>query len=190
MDFLLECFDYREGVLYWKARPVSHFKKPADCAAFNKKTAGKRAGKIGRKGYVTIGLRVNGRAISMAAHRVVWALHKGCWPEMGLDHINRNPADNRIVNLREVTNAENLANSTRRRVHPYVGPHKWGGFQAQVKVGDRQVHIGVFDTEAEANAHRQLVNAALEGLAHSLAKKSKAGRKRKPSSTDARAQES
>ena len=30
VEFLRECFDYREGDLYWKVRPVEHFMKPAD----------------------------------------------------------------------------------------------------------------------------------------------------------------
>ena len=35
----------------------------------------------------------------------------GDWPKEMLDHINRNPADNRWCNLREVTRAENRLNS-------------------------------------------------------------------------------
>lgn len=183
VEFLRECFECRDGVLYWKQRPASHFIKPADQMAFNTKTAGKEAGKRGDDGYVHVGLRVNGKSISMAAHRVVWAMHYGVWPNSHLDHINRVRHHNRIENLREATPAENNANSAKRRVHPYVGPHRFRGFQAQVRIADTQIHVGIFDTEEEANAHRLLVNAALEGLARSLAKKSKTGRKRKDGET-------
>lgn len=45
------------------------------------------------------------------AHRVVWALNFGVIPEgMVIDHINRNPSDNRIENLRVVTQSANLMN--------------------------------------------------------------------------------
>lgn len=180
VEYLRECFEYRDGVLYWRERPSNHFQRPADHQTFLKKMVGKPAGrKEHASGYVTIGLRVNGRAISMAAHRVVWALHHGRWPEMHLDHIDRVRSHNRIENLREVTPAENNKNSAAKRVHPYVGPHRFGGFQAQVRVGDTNIHLGVFDTEEEAASHREMVCGELEKLARSLAKKSKTGRKRK-----------
>jgi hypothetical protein len=182
VEFLRECFDCRDGVLYWRERPVSHFQKPADQMAFNTKTAGRKAGKLSNEGYVTVGLRVNGRAISMAAHRVVWALHYGRWPEIGLDHINRVRNDNRIENLREATPAENARNSAAKRVHPYVFPNKsrLGSFAAQTSIGGQKiVHLGVFDTEEDAIAHRDMVNCELEKLARGLAKKSKIGRRRK-----------
>lgn len=179
VEFLRECFDYRDGVLYWTDRPAHHFRRSQDHATFLKKSAGKRAGRVAGDGYIDIKLRINGVGVCFGVHRVVWAMHYGHWPELHLDHINRQRSDNRIENLREVTPAENSQNSSWKRVHPYVGPTRWGGFQAQVRIADTNIHVGVFDTEAEANAHRLLVNAALEGLARSLAKKSKTGRRLK-----------
>jgi hypothetical protein len=182
-EYLRECFECREGVLYWRERPISHFRRPADHITFTKKHAGRPAGKLDSRGYMCVGMRIQGRAISMAAHRIVWALHHGRWPTQHIDHMNRIRHDNRIENLRDVAPAENVKNSARNRVYPYVKEHRWGGFSAQVRIGDRGVHIGIFATETEANNHRQMVNAALEGLAKSLAKKSKTGRKRKDSGT-------
>lgn len=47
----------------------------------------------------------------LLAHRVVWILTHGEIPEgMVIDHINRNPGDNHIENLRCVTQAVNLSN--------------------------------------------------------------------------------
>jgi hypothetical protein len=186
VEFLRECFDCRDGALYWRERPESHFQKKADQMAFNTKSAGKKAGKLSAEGYVQLGLRVNGDAISMAGHRVVWALHYGKWPDKHLDHINRFRTDNRIENLREVTPVENNRNASSNRVFPYVAPNKScpGTFCAQTNIGGQKtVHLGVFDTEAEAAAHRDMVNAELEKLARSLAKKSKTGRKRKDHQT-------
>lgn len=171
VEFLRECFDYRDGLLYWRERPAHHFQKPADCAAFNTKTAGKLAGKLDGRGYYAIGLRINGKAISMAAHRVVWALHHGRWPTLHIDHINRLRDDNRIENLREVTQAENAKNSARNRVFPYVVPHYHGRFTAQVKLGAGTIYLGIFDSEQEANAHRLMVLGELEKVARSLVKR-------------------
>lgn len=51
----------------------------------------------------------------MQAHRVVWILH-GNKLESGMviDHINGNPLDNRIENLRQVTDADNSRNQAKR----------------------------------------------------------------------------
>jgi len=42
-------------------------------------------------------------------HRVVWLINYGAWPKL-IDHINHNPGDNRLENLRECTHVENATN--------------------------------------------------------------------------------
>jgi hypothetical protein len=43
-------------------------------------------------------------------HRVVWFLCKGTWPVHEIDHIDQNPANNRIENLRDVPHVVNCNN--------------------------------------------------------------------------------
>ena len=43
------------------------------------------------------------------AHRLVWLYHYGYMPKI-IDHINGDPSDNRIENLRECSHSENLRN--------------------------------------------------------------------------------
>ena len=43
-------------------------------------------------------------------HWVVWAWHNGCFPTMQLDHLDLDPTNNKIENLREVTQSENMLN--------------------------------------------------------------------------------
>ena len=43
-------------------------------------------------------------------HQAVWAWHNGCFPTLQIDHINGKRFDNRIENLREVTQSENMRN--------------------------------------------------------------------------------
>lgn len=45
------------------------------------------------------------------AHRAIWAMVHGEWPPAQIDHINREPSDNRLANLRTATKAQNRANT-------------------------------------------------------------------------------
>ncbi|MDF7658333.1 HNH endonuclease [Erwiniaceae bacterium L1_54_6] len=60
------------------------------------------------KGYVNI--MVAGRMY--VAHRLAWFLMKKRWPDGMVDHINRNPTDNRWCNLRLATRSQNGMNRT------------------------------------------------------------------------------
>ena len=53
---------------------------------------------------------------------IIWKLIYGEDLEPGLyiDHINRNPEDNRLVNLRKVTGSENQHNTIRTRADPTI----------------------------------------------------------------------
>lgn len=48
------------------------------------------------------------------AHRLAWLYVYGRFPETLLDHINRNPDDNRICNLRLATSSQNQENTKTR----------------------------------------------------------------------------
>lgn len=48
------------------------------------------------------------------AHRLVYAIHFGCFPKGELDHINRIRDDNRIENLRLATREMNVRNTNRK----------------------------------------------------------------------------
>lgn len=48
-------------------------------------------------------------------HRLVWLYHYGVWPEKQIDHINHERRDNRIENLREVSNQENSKNRPKQK---------------------------------------------------------------------------
>ncbi len=85
-------------------------------------------------------------------HRVILDLGRG-GPQV--DHINRNPLDNRRANLRVCSHAENHQNippqpgsrSRFRGVWWENGPGKW---RASVNVGGKRHHCGFYDDEAAA----------------------------------------
>lgn len=88
-------------------------------------------------------------------HRIVFYIHHGYMPEK-IDHINGDKADNRIENLRECTNSENLCNtgmyctntSGYKGVTFHKGTKKWA---AQIQHESRRKHIGLFDDPKSAH---------------------------------------
>ena len=101
---------------------------------------------------------VNGR--SYGEHRVIYMMHHGYLPEHQVDHINRNPLDNRIENLRE---ASPLCNTRNRGVFSSNktgvtgvfrsnNQYHHGRYIAQIKPApDKKVkHIGIFDSLDDA----------------------------------------
>ena len=60
-------------------------------------------------GYLKLNAKVDGNRHEIQLHRLVWALVYGKFPKQ-IDHINGNPKDNRVENLREVTPSENDMN--------------------------------------------------------------------------------
>lgn len=84
------------------------------------------------------------------------SLHNGEMPRE-IDHIDGNPANNRIDNLRSATHAQNLANTKRRRDNTsgYKGVrlHKSSGlWNARIKAGDKVHSLGYFKTAELAGA--------------------------------------
>jgi hypothetical protein len=90
-----------------------------------------------------------------AVHRLVWFIYYGYWPKDQIDHLNRNGSDNRIDNLREVSQSENLKNKRKQsnNTSGVVGVcwdirhNKW---RAKITENRRIIHLGRFDTFEEA----------------------------------------
>ncbi len=112
--------------------------------------AGSIAGALDKDGYVCIA--VMGK--KYRAHRLAWLFVHGEWPEFDVDHINRQKADNRIQNLRDVTRSENLLNQVSPQAHGHFGMLGVGRlgnrFRARIQIAGKQVHLGLFKTAEEA----------------------------------------
>lgn len=93
-------------------------------------------------------------------HRLAWLYHYGDWPTGHIDHINHDPSDNRIKNLRDVTNKENNRNFPRQKnnksgvtgVYFDNSRTKWA---ATIKVNYKSIGLGRFETLIDAVAARK-----------------------------------
>lgn len=90
-----EAFYYNPdtGVLTWKTIGVGRPKSG-------------KAGYINKRGYCIVGLDHK----MYRVHRVAWLLTHGEWPTSTIDHINGDFSDNRLANLRAVSQKENNQN--------------------------------------------------------------------------------
>jgi hypothetical protein len=84
-----------------------------------------------------------------AAHRIAWMLVHGQDPgELQLDHINGNRSDNRLANLRLVTNQTNAFNRPDATgVSFHKATNKW---HARIGVEGRQIHLGLYESFDDA----------------------------------------
>ena len=120
---------------------------------------GREPGTVAKNGYRRIG--IDGTAY--AAHRLAWFYVHNEWPGDMLDHINGNRLDNRIANLRVVTNKVNQQNQRSARADNRIGLlgvnwEKWSRkYKAQIRAHGKKILIGRFDCPQAA--HRAYLEA-------------------------------
>lgn len=113
---LSEIFDLDSSVesgLRWKRRPRHHFDSDKGWKIFNTSRAGNEAGadyidKFGIRRHI---VRVKSIGFTTQTARIVWCITNKADPKNAIvDHINRNPCDNRPENLRLVNPVQSSIN--------------------------------------------------------------------------------
>lgn len=120
------------------------------------------AGLVGCHGYRRV--RLCGK--EYRAHRLCWFHYYGRWPDDCLDHVNGNRDDNRLANLRECSQAQNLQNKglDRRNKSGFTGVYwdeKRGKYFAQITASRKTRSLGRFDTAEQAAAAHAAAKAQL-----------------------------
>ncbi|WP_056236228.1 HNH endonuclease signature motif containing protein [Mesorhizobium sp. Root552] len=170
-DHVSEVLNYnpKTGKFRWKIRSERFFKSGAAggqlAAAFrwNKMYAGTEALNCpGTQGYLSGAIFGQ----SVKAHRVAWLLATGEWPSGDIDHLNGDPADNRICNLRDGTTSDNMKNQRRYKNNRsgHVGVSFRGRnsrWAAYIDLDGTRRNLGEFRTLEDAIAAREKASAEL-----------------------------
>ena len=169
-EIVRDLLDYNPdtGDLFWKERPLKYFKKEIDARKWNAKWSDKKAFTYKTKDYRSKHVRIANKEGSIfgkryLTHRIIWLHYYGCWPKDQIDHINHDPTDNRIINLRDVTASENQRNRTLQKNNKvgHSGIY-WDKeskkYRAQIHNGKHCKNLGNYDNLEEAIKARELAN--------------------------------
>lgn len=147
-------FDYRKGGgLVWKIYP----------GGSGYAMAGDPAGSLSGNGYYVVGFK--GKRWKRS--HLIWLWHKGYLPENFIDHINQVKIDDRIENLREVTNGCNMRNAGNNKgntsgvkgVHWHEARIKWIVY---INFNNKRYYIGYHEDFVEAVFHRFAAEQCLD----------------------------
>lgn len=149
-SYVRSLFSYNEskGVVYWLPREGE--------SNWNSKNAGKEAGYIITSGYIQIGIKLGDSRFFMKRSRFIVSLHNGDWLDEGfvVDHINRNPIDDRFVNLRVCEQRNNIKNRSLNTNNSSgfkgVSLSKSGKWVAQIQVDKVPIVIGYYQHREDA----------------------------------------
>ena len=134
---LHELFEYRDGCLFWKKTD-------------RRAIAGKQAGSLTASGRLYV--QIDG--VKRLVHRIVWQMHHGECPEF-LDHIDCDPLNNKIENLRPATKQQNAMNRSMHKTNKcgIKGIYRHGKkFVASIGHNGVNKYLGSFSTPEQAGA--------------------------------------
>lgn len=149
-NYVRSLFSYSEseGVVYWLPRENE--------PNWNSKNAGKAAGYKITSGYIQIGLKINDRRFYIKRSRFIVSIHNNGWidEDLVVDHINRDPIDDRFINLRVCNQGNNSKNkklyANNTSGFKGVSLSKAGTWVAQIQVDNVPIVIGYYNSKEDA----------------------------------------
>lgn len=151
LDFLKTLLSYNKetGDFIWIATKPKAKHSIGDIAGCTRKD-GYKIVKINQKPYLM--------------HRLAWLYVYGSYPIAAIDHINGNTSDNRIYNLREVSQQENnrnmkLAKNNKSLFTGVYWSSSRGMWAANITLNKKTVYLGLYDSIIDAVAARMRSNS-------------------------------
>lgn len=155
--------DHSTGALFWLERPARMFRSG------NPKIQRRLANNWNSRYANTAALdcadgsgHLTGRIFNrlIYAHRVVFAMTNGRWPDEEIDHENGTPSDNVPNNLRDVPHLENLRNQklAKNNTSGFVGVSwnkRLGKWASHITVLQEYKHLGFFEQIEDAVTARK-----------------------------------
>lgn len=144
LEYLNTLFEYVDGKLLWKVRKSFGIK------------IGSVAGKPDDEGYYRI--KIDGK--NYRRNRLIWYMHNGEIPDgYVIDHIDDDPTNDRIENLRLATQSQNLVRKKKMlsNTSGFIGVDynkARGKYRARIMVEGKRINLGYFDTPEEASIAR------------------------------------
>lgn len=156
MECLRQALRYEAGRLYWLSRPREHFVNRGAWSSWNTRNSGTEAGCI-RRSRCGPRCAVMVCGVRLYRYQVVWALHHGEYPSLGIDHIDRDSLNDCIENLRLATHSQNGANCNRSKTNTTGKKGVWFDRRTQrhgacIRCNGVRVYLGFFATAEEAHA--------------------------------------
>lgn len=138
-------YDEHTGSFTWRQKPSPRA---------NRVTVGMEAGARTPSGYVLIS--IDGERFG--AHRLAVFYATGRLPSGEVDHLDGDPSNNRLANLREVSHQQNMQNERSARKQNACGfagvslCKRTGRYRADISIDGKSRLLGRFMTPQEAHA--------------------------------------
>jgi hypothetical protein len=147
----LETFEYKDGMLYWKKHVQAN------------KYVGKPVGSVCNLGYYN----TRHKNVNYKVHRIIFLMHNGYAPEV-IDHIDGNPSNNKIENLREATPSLNKCNQVIYKSNTSgVKGVSWSSEQkrwkTQISFNGKRKYLGTFKVLSDAEEFVNLARDMIHG---------------------------
>jgi hypothetical protein len=119
-------------------------------------------GCIGKSGYLQVDLCKNGIKKTKSIHVLVcesFLNHIPCKWKLVVDHIDSNPLNNNLLNLRIITHRENTSKERTKKSNLPVGVSfykKSKKYISAIIINKKNTHLGYFNTPEEASNAYQL----------------------------------
>lgn len=160
-------YDQSTGAMVWKTRAVTDFRDARAWKSWNARFSAKAAGHLNIQGYMLLCIDHK----FYLSHRVAWLMVHGRWPENEIDHINGEPADNRLANLRTADHTRNMQNARVKKTNKSglkgAFTNQNGTFSSYVRADGKRKYLGRFVSAEEAHeAYKTASTQAFGEFAH------------------------